>query len=181
MWHAQQAGQGHAGQVDDAWASLVRTANGVSYQIHTNSLTPGNAYTLWLVIVNNPEACAPQPCTAPDIILNAASDSQVRYAAGHVAGGSGEGTLAGAVREGALSGWLTDRSFDDSTTAEVHLVVNDHGPAQPAFMPDMIHTYRGGCADSSPFPAVFPPSALADGETGPNTCRLFQSAIFQAP
>jgi hypothetical protein len=45
----------------------------------------------------------------------------------------------------------------------------------------MIHTYRGGCADSSPFPPIFPATALADGESGPNICRLYQAATFLAP
>jgi hypothetical protein len=44
----------------------------------------------------------------------------------------------------------------------------------------MIHTYRGGCSDDSPFPSLFPAIAIADGDVGPNTCRLFQSAIFTA-
>jgi hypothetical protein len=180
MWHAQQQSQGHSGQVEGASASLVRNETGISFQISTNSLTAGNAYTLWLVVVDNPAACGAVPCPAPDIVGNPATDSQVRFAAGHVAGGSGRGTFAGAVREGPLTGWLPDRTFDGSSDAEVHLVINDHGPALPEHMPGMIRTYRGGCADASPFPAVFPPSALADGEPGPNTCRLFQSAVFPA-
>ncbi len=180
-WHAQQAGLGNTGQVEGAEASLVRSDNGISFQIRTNSLTPGNAYTLWLVVVDNPAACDPKPCTAPDIIGDPATGSQVRYAAGHVAGGSGSGTFSGAAQEGPLSGWLPDRELSDAIGAEVHLVINDHGPALATHMPDMIRTYRGGCADSSPFPPIFPPSALGDGEPGPNTCRLFQAAVLVAP
>jgi len=179
-WHAQQAGLGHTGPVDGASASLVRNANGASFRLTTNSLTAGNAYTLWLVVINNPEACANTPCTAPDI-FNPATESQVRFAAGHVAGGSGRGTFAGSVKEGTLSGWLPDRSFEDASSVEVHLVINDHGPKLPEFMPGMIHTYRGGCSDASPFPAIFPPTALADGDVGPNICRLYQVAVFTAP
>lgn len=180
MWHAQQAPLGNSGPVPGASASLVRNATGISFQLHAGALTPGNAYTLWLVVIDNPSACIPQPCGAPDIINNAAADGQVRYAAGHVAGASGTGTFAGAVREGPLSGWLSGRDFADSSAAEVHLVLNDHGPALAEFLPGMIHTYRGGCSDASPFPGVFPPSALADGEPGPNICRLHQAAIFMA-
>lgn len=179
-WHPQQAGMGHTGAVDGASAMLVRTPNGISYHISTTSLTPGNAYTLWLVVVNNPAACAATPCTAPEI-FSPATRSQVRYAAGHVAGGSGRGTFAGAIREGELSGWVADRMLEDASSAEVHLVINDHGPMIPAYMPSMIHSYRGGCSNASPFPGVFPATALADGEVGPNICRLFQSAVFPAP
>jgi hypothetical protein len=179
-WHAQQAGLGRSGPVAGASAALVRNANGVSYRLSATQLTPGNAYTLWFVVINNPSACANTPCSAVDI-FTPATDSQVRYAAGSVAGEAGRATFAGHVQEGPLDGWLPDRTFANSMAVEVHLVVNDHGPMLPAHMPGMIHTYRGGCADSSPFPAVFPATALADGEPGPNTCRLYQVAVFPAP
>jgi hypothetical protein len=177
-WHAQQAGQGKSGPVAGASATVVRNDNGIAYRLNTKGLEEGNAYTLWLVVVNNPSACVFTPCSAADIINNSDSDSQVRFAAGHVAGASGNGTFAGHVSEGPLSGWLPDRTLEDGRGAEVHLVVNDHGPAIPEHMPDMIHTYRGGCSDASPFPPVFPATALTDGETGPNTCRLYQAAVF---
>jgi hypothetical protein len=177
-WHAQQAGLGKSGAVAGASAQVVRNDNGIAYKLSTTGLEEGNAYTLWLVVINNPSACAATPCSAPDIINNAAADAQVGFAAGHVAGASGNGTFSGHVSEGPLSGWLANRSLDDARGAEVHLVINDHGPAIAEYMPGMIRTYRGGCSDSSPFPAVFPPTALADGEPGPNICRLFQAAVF---
>ena len=185
-WHAQQqliavGGNGKSGPVEGAWARLVRNSNGISYQIHANELAPGHAYSVWLVVINNPAACASSPCSAPDILTNPATDSQVRSGGtGTIAGAAGKGTMAGAAKVGALSGWLDDRSLDDPFSAEVHLVINDHGPKLPAFMPGMITTYRAGCSNASPFPPVFPPSALADGEVGPNTCLLYQSAVFQA-
>jgi hypothetical protein len=178
-WHAQQAGFGRNGPVDGASGTIVRNANGVSFRLSTTQLTPGNAYTLWLVVINNPAACAVSPCTAADI-FNPATHSQVRFGAGSVAGGAGKSTFAGHVSEGPLTGWLPDRTFANSLGVEVHLVVNDHGPMLPAHMPGMIHTYRGGCADSSPFPPIFPATALADGESGPNICRLYQAATFLA-
>jgi hypothetical protein len=180
-WHAQQMGLGRSGPVAGASAALVRNANGISFRLMANSLTPGNAYTLWLVVINNPGACSATPCAAGDFLLNDAPDAQVRFAAGHVAGASGKGTFAGSVKEGPLSGWLADGALLNSMGAEVHLVINDHGPMIPEFMPGMIQTYRGGCSDSSPFPGVFPATALADGEVGPNTCRLHQAAVFLAP
>ena len=64
------------------------------------------------------------------------------------------------------------------TKAEIHLVVNDHGPAIPGMVDEMLHTYRGGCTDDS-LPPPFPATAKSDGAPGPNTCRLYQSATFQ--
>jgi hypothetical protein len=183
-WHAQQMtpfGNHRSGPVDGASAQLVRNSNGISFHISTNSLTPGNAYTLWLVVVNNPAACSAHPCTAADITRNPATHAQVRYAAGTVAGESGRATLSGAIQEGPLSGWLPDRALEDARHGEIHLVVNDHGPMIPEYMPGMIQTYRGGCRDGSPFPPPFPATALADGEPGPNTCLLYQAAVFPTP
>lgn len=188
-WHPQMAALGPSGTVEGAWADLLRNANGISYSLHASQLTPGNAYTLWQVVANNPAACASSPCTAGDFFTRPAVDAQVSYATGHVVGGSGKATFAGSQREGAIpEGWIEfeqatgDRiqpGLSDAMAAEVHLVVNDHGPALSEFMPGMIRTYRGGCSDSSPFPALFPQKALDDGEAGPNTCRLTQMAVFQ--
>jgi hypothetical protein len=186
-WQAQQqliafGGNGKSGPVDGSWAKLVRNGNGISYQIHAGELHPGNTYSLWLVVINNPGACAASPCTAGDILTNPATESQVLSGGtGTVAGAAGKGTLAGAASVGPLSGWLAGRSLDDPFTAEIHLVINDHGPKIPAFMPAMIKTYRAGCSDASPFPGVFPATALADGAPGPNTCLLYQAAVFPVP
>jgi hypothetical protein len=178
-WHPQS---GQAGAVGDgAMASLVRRDGGVTFRFQTNGLIPGHAYTIWFVVINNPAACAASPCSAPDAILNPATESQVTYGAGNIAGASGRASFAGAFRTGPIEGWLPDRSLDDPRTAEIHLVLNDHGPALAEHLPSMIHSYRGGCSDASPFPAIFPPTALADGEVGPNTCLLFQSAVFTSP
>ena len=41
----------------------------------------------------------------------------------------------------------------------------------------MLASYRGGCTDES-LSKRAPQSAIADGEPGPNTCKLVQFAIF---
>jgi hypothetical protein len=186
-WHAQQqlvasGGNGKSGPVAGASARLVRRSTGISYQIHADELNPGNAYSLWLVVINNPGACAATPCSAVDILTNPATDSQVLSGGtGTVAGAAGKGTLAGSAGVGPLSGWLAGRSLNDPYTAEIHLVINDHGLKLASFMPGMISTYRAGCSDTSPFPGVFPAIALADGAAGPNTCLLYQAAVFPMP
>jgi len=178
-WHPQQEQAGNTGTVEGASAELVRYEEGISFQIRTEQLIPGNAYTLWLVVINNPDACDTQPCSGSDILEVAETDSQVAFAGGSVAG-DGRATLAGSAPVGPLAGWLPDGSLRDPFTAEVQLVINDHGPALPEMMPGMIETYRAGCSDDSPFPPIFPNSALANGEPGPNTCVLFQAAVFPA-
>jgi hypothetical protein len=176
-WHPQT---GLSGAVaDGATASLVRRPGGVSFNIRTTGLRPGHAYTVWFVVINNPSACAASPCSGPDIVLNAATDSQVTYGAGHISGNSGRGGFAGAFGAGAIDGWLPGGGLWDPMTAEIQLVINDHGPVLRAYLPEMIHTYRAGCTEAS-IPAFFPATARADGTPGPNMCQLYQMAVFQA-
>jgi hypothetical protein len=101
----------------------------------------------------------------------------VTYGAGHISGGSGRGSVAGSFQAGAIDGWLPDGGLWDPMTAEIQLVLNDHGAMLPAFMPEMTHTYRAGCTNES-IPAIFPDSARADGTPGPNACQLYQVAVF---
>jgi hypothetical protein len=177
-WH-MQSGNPHLSLVgEEATAQLVRTANGVSFSITTVGLIPGHAYTVWVIIINNRAACAASPCAPQDFLLNPATEAQVTYGTGHVVGSSGRTGFGGSIRRGPIpEGWLSDQGLDDPLGAEVHLVLNDHGPALTEFMPEMIQTYRAGCTTES-LPPFFPATAKADGTPGPNTCRLRQVAIF---
>jgi hypothetical protein len=178
-WH-MQSGNPHGSLVGaGATAKLVRTSQGLSYSIQTNQLNPGHAYTVWVVVINNPAACTASPCSAQDILQSPLTDAQVTYGTGHVVGGSGQAGFGGALRAGPIpTGWLPGQGLDDPLGAQVHFVLNDHGPKIPEFLPEMIQTYRAGCTDAS-LPAIFPATAKADGTPGPNTCRLFQVAVFQ--
>jgi hypothetical protein len=176
MWHPQSTMSGPVGA--GAEATLVRRDDGVSFTFRASHLRPGHAYTVWFVVVNNPSACAASPCAAPDILLNPATDSQITYGAGHVSGNSGNASFAGSFRVGSLDdGWLVGGGLHDPRNAEIQLVLNDHGLKLQGYMPGMIQTYRTGCTDAS-IPGIFPPSARADGTPGPNTCQLYQMAVF---
>jgi hypothetical protein len=175
MWHPQT---GLSGSVaDGARATLIRRSGGVSFSIRTAELHPHHAYTVWFVVINNPSACSAHPCSGPDIVLNPETDSQVTYGAGHISGGSGQAGFAGSVQAGQIEGWLPGGGLWDPVTAEIQLVLNDHGPMLTSYMPEMTHTYRAGCTDAS-IPGIFPDSARADGTPGPNTCQLYQVAVF---
>lgn len=181
-WHAQMQAVGRSGQVEGAVATLRTTESGAHVQLRTLELNPGDAYTLWFVVFNDPGACAsyPAPCTASDLFADGnPAEAQVTGVAGGIVGDSGRATFSAHVPTGEIDGWLPDQGLTDPQTAEIHLVVNGHGPMLAEHMPDMIKTYRGGCSDESPFPAMFPATALADGEPGDNICRLTQAAIFQ--
>ena len=174
-WHPQSG----AGPVEGAWATLNTTESGASFTFHAAQLNPGHVYTVWFVAINAPENCATTPCTSADVLFNtAAVQADVTYGTGHVAGESGQAAFAGHIPAGALPGGWFGNGFTNPLGAEVHLVLNDHGPKIPELAANMLHTYRGGCTDES-LPPPFPATAKADGIPGPNTCRLYQVAIFE--
>lgn len=175
-WHAQT---GKAGPVaDGAVGRLTRSDGGISFEITTESLEPNHAYTIWLVVVNEPAACSSLPCPAPEILQDPATDSQVAFGAGAVADADGKATFKGEAKTGPIpGGWLAGGELKKPLTAQVQLVVNSHGPVIEGYMPDMVETYRAGCADAG-LPEVFPATAKADGRPGPNTCQLYQVAVF---
>ncbi len=121
--------------VPGAYSTLHRNAEGISINFKTKNLIPGNAYTLWFVIFGD----APGPPVL------------VTHAAGHVIGGSGNGNFSAHLS--------TSEVFTNPLTAEVHLALRTHGPAQPGMIPDQIHTIDGGCTGGFPSgPALYPDS-----------------------
>jgi hypothetical protein len=114
-----------------------------------------------------PANCLSHPCGEPDLFNEAARPS-VQFAAGHVIGGTGTGNFAGHLSLGDTSGawpFYTGPGVENPWTAEVWLVVHQHGQAVPGLIPSMIHTFGGGCAN-------LPPG------TGPNTCITSQIAVY---
>ena len=102
--------------VDGATASIHRNAAGVTINIHTVGLDPGHAYTAWLFEVNCQLSAGPVQLT------------------GHVVGGSGVGNFSGRV------GVNSDptRPVQDPHGGDFHVVIADHGPLDPADMPNAI-------------------------------------------
>ena len=56
FWHAQSGNVMGTPVGDGAEAQLVRTENGISYSLQTTGLRAGHAYTVWVVVINNPSA-----------------------------------------------------------------------------------------------------------------------------
>lgn len=185
QYHMQATAQsGLSGIIPGAVGILERDDDEIKWKLRAERLRPGHAYTVWVVVINDKTGCAAHPCTGPEIVqFNTLTQSQVFFGAGKVAPHDGDATFRGRIPEGPISGWFANRGLNDSMTAQIHLVLNDHGPALPAYMPGMIETYRGGCTDAS-LPQLFKdhaPASIADGVPGPNACQLFQFAAFDTP
>jgi hypothetical protein len=176
---------------------IIRTPNGVNFQVKTTGLTPGHAVTLWFVVLNAPAECTfggPGVCGPTDVVNDLARPDMM-WAAGRIIGGSGEATFSGRRRVGDGSGsangpvGLPAYGLEDAYGAEVQLVVHDHGPKMPQYMPDMIKSIDGGCTDAG-VPAAGVPSPWNDyaggptggfGRRGTNTCQSIQFAVHTAP
>jgi hypothetical protein len=118
----------------------------------------------------------------PDL-FRAETVADVLYAAGEVIGGSGRASFGSHRSVGDAGGSLLaplGRPAPGVTNprgAEIHLLVHNHGPVIPEFMPDMIQTFNGGCQHpGGPFPDPLPPEY---GAMGPNTCRTIQLSVHQ--
>ena len=124
-------------EIPGASSTLHRNENGITVNFKTNELIPGNAYTLWFVVFGD----APGPPLFST------------HAAGHIVGGSGNGNFSGHISVGDI--------IYNPLTAEVHMALRTHGPAQPGMMPDQIQTIDGGCTSGFPSgPSLHPDSDI---------------------
>ncbi|HSI94356.1 MAG TPA: hypothetical protein VK925_12710 [Jiangellaceae bacterium] len=158
--------------VAGAFAQVDRTDDAVVSKVRTR-VEPGHAVTLWYVIFNNPDACLGGACGEDDIFsapgvfnfeqIEAARISVVWGKAGDVANPAGRAKLDGglAVGEVPTSAGITvviGKPNDgalvpgvatglEHTAAEVHLVIQDHGPAQddPDLLELQLTGFQGGC------------------------------------
>ena len=170
--------QGDIREIAGSEAVLVTAQPGVFASLETSELTPGHAYTLWFVAINKPQACENQPCKGSDVLgMSEAVESDVGFGDGLIAGPDGTGTFTTHRPKGAIPQAWIGTGLTAPETAEIHLVVHDHGPLIAGREAEMTGSFRGGCTEESLSPMA-PDTARADGQPGPNTCRLVQDVIF---
>jgi hypothetical protein len=130
--------------IPGATSTLVTHDAGATMTLHTSQLSPGHAVTVWWVVFNQPQACTGGVgglrCGESDL-SNAAVQASVLYAAGRVVGRRGTGHWGAHLAVGDTDGALFGPGLLDPTTADIHLVVRDHGPADPALLPAEIHSF----------------------------------------
>jgi hypothetical protein len=162
-------------EVTGSFSMLDRQSDGVATKIRTQ-VTGGNAYTAWYVIFNNPDGCS-EPCGEDDIFIggdpangfnfdgiNDARISVVWAKTGGVANPAGRLALDGGLDVGEIPnggpgikvviGLLSDGALVpgpvtglETTAAEIHLVIQDHGPAHsdPALLELQTTSFMGAC------------------------------------
>jgi hypothetical protein len=170
--------QGPVTEIEGASAMLWATDAGIFALMQTRQLEIGHPHTLWIVMINRPELCEATPCTPNDVLMRTdIVEANVVYGAGRVIRGDSTPFMTFLPTGDVDGGWF-DNALTNPKGAEIHLVLQDHGPMIPGLTLEMTRTLRAGCTDAS-IPAAYPPVAFADGTPGPNTCRLVQAAIFQ--
>ncbi len=170
--------QGDVRDIEGATATLMASEAGVFVHMQTAELEEGHVYTMWVVIVNNPEACETSPCAPSDILGNSdAVQSEVTWGDSVLYSNEARMEFAAFLPTGDVVEPWFGNGITNPLEAEIHLIINDHGEVVSEMTATMLNTYRGGCTDES-LPPPFPETATSDGEPGPNTCRLVQGAIF---
>jgi hypothetical protein len=155
-------------------ATLTRSPKGISYSVHTSGLTPGHAYTVWVVVFNRPENCV-DGCNAPDVSVPAVR-AAVGYGASYIAGQNGNSNFHGSlnrgsppagrqVNEGVVPAGTTNR-LEDPMRAEIHLVVRTHGMPIAGQAAQQLTTFELGCAVCANVQAAMflPPKRGGDDE-----------------
>lgn len=173
--------QGPITTIEATSAKIVSYEEGIAVNLNTQMLEPGHVYTLWFVAINKPKACAntPEFCTSTDVLKSTkTTESDVIYADGTIADENGAASFKTFIEVNNPKYFWFSGGLKKPLNAEIHLVINDHGPALPDVLHSMLTSYRGGCRDEG-LPAAFPETAKSDGIPGPNTCRLVQMVRFQ--
>jgi hypothetical protein len=171
--------QGDVVDVEGGQAELFSTEAGITMNLRTSGLEEGHIYTAWWVVINNPENCSASPCAPDDVLGNVDGVvTEVTYADGILVTEDREMEFAAALAAGEVPEAWFGNGLTNPMGAEIHIVIQDHGTAIPEIAGDMLNSLRAGCTDES-VPAPYPDIAKADGEPGPNTCKLVQFAVFQ--
>jgi len=144
-------------EVSGSFSTLVRTSDGVTASIATSALLPGHAYSVWWVVFNNPSLCNQDGCGVDDVGAALGSGTNpaaigVLRAGGAATGADGKLSVGASLQEGFAGGCQTSVPFAglctvlvDSTKAEIHIVLHDHGPVIAGMLNEQVGTFEGGC------------------------------------
>ena len=136
---------GTSDQIPGAFSVVYRNDTGVAMGIDTRDL-PVGTYTVWWVIWNDPSQCASVPCSPADV--GTVEGSAVGFATGGLLP-SNNGKFTPAA--GLTVADATNMLFGTLTAphdAEIHLVVQWHGPILPEVVHEQIQSPPGGTCNT---------------------------------
>lgn len=163
-----------------AFAVLI-VANGM---VHAKDIffQEGNrAVTIWLVVINYPEACASMPCAEDDIFGSLPANptkATVCYLTGQLVRNNGKAVFSGRLGAGSNHGCFfpedpNPHALSDAARAEVHVVVQEHGSPLPggAGLEEQVSQFFGGCNPEC-VDTQFATHVVADAVEGVSTSPL---------
>lgn len=162
--------------IADTFSMLRRGDDSVTSKIRT-AATPGHVVTIWYVIFNAPDQCNTGGCGNDDVFVapgqfNAAQIEAARISVvyggdGDVVNNGGRVALDGGLAEGqvpvgtnqvvigradgeALVPLSPVTGLEDAQGAEIHIVLQDHGPAHDTqeMLDAQLTQFRGACNDT---------------------------------
>jgi len=141
----------NGGVIAGASSKIIRTDKGITVSVNT-TVSPG-AYTMWLLIWNNPENChgntgVPGLRCVPGPPPDFDPPSCVLFGTGHVVGNNG--TLNYTAHRKVYDatdniGGACPNGLTNPRGADVHAAVRTHGEKIPGMVDQQIHTVGGGC------------------------------------
>ena len=138
-------------------SKLVRDDNGISFEIETELLEPGHAFSVWIKV-------------------HETDGTIVVLGGGGLSDDDGEGEFTGGLSTGPIAeiDFETvkangDGNFDTPLTSKVTLVIRDHGPIIPGQIHYQTHSLNGGCKIGEP------------NVTPTGTCTSIQQSVHAAP
>ncbi len=139
--------------------TLIRTPDGVSATIDAMNLEPGDVYTIWWIVFNNPAMCSGGECGEDDIFaadgsisLTPGVDLSAIHAGGVVASRFGDAFTYLTLAKGDTGGHqvLFGPGLQNPLGAEIHNVIRSHGPALAgADFRGQITSVGGGCSEAT--------------------------------
>jgi hypothetical protein len=157
--------------VKEAESTLVRMEHGLYATFSAVELEPGDAFTMWWVIFNQPENCTDSKCGFDDVFSFDEMGDVIKTEVGarqwnfpaHAITGFALGRASGSVVD--TNGTAEFRAhlpvgdaheFDfgpgllNPLTAEVHLIIRTHSQMIPGLLHEQLNTPWGGCPEGWP-------------------------------
>lgn len=127
--------------VPDSVSTMQRNDSGISATVHTSFLE-NRVYTMWVLVWN--DAANHPGCDPEENFCTPGTMDCVIYGTGHLVGASGNGNFATSLSVGDTSrvfgGGNCPAGLTNADTAEIHLIIADHGDLDPAQLPAAIKT-----------------------------------------
>ena len=124
------------GEATTGAMTLSRSADSVQLRGSIAGLDKKSVYSVWWIIFNNPAGCVgggDGVCTGADVYPGGPADAAALNASGFVTGTDGTGYFMGELETGPAPAGMPCcfGQLNDSVGAEIHIVIQTHGPGTP--------------------------------------------------